>query len=61
MSSVTLGFEDQLWNMADKLRGNIENSEYKHVILEFIFLNFISDSFEERYEESMTEGEEYEE
>jgi type I restriction enzyme M protein len=35
--------------MADKLRGNIESSEYKHVILGLVFLKYISDSFYERY------------
>jgi len=49
MASINLGFEKQLWDMADKLRGNIESSEYKHVVLGLIFLKYISDSFEERY------------
>ena len=51
MASVKLGFENELWSMADKLRGNIESSEYKHVILGLVFLKYISDSFEERYNE----------
>lgn len=51
MATVNLGFEDQLWKMADKLRGNIESSEYKHVILGLVFLKYISDSFEERFNE----------
>ncbi len=51
MSSVILGFENKLWEMADKLRGNIESSEYKHVVLGLVFLKYISDSFLERYEE----------
>ena len=55
MSKVNLGFEDKLWEMADKLRGNIESSEYKHVILGLVFLKYISDSFLERYEEIKTE------
>jgi len=33
MAELQLGFENKLWEMADKLRGNIESSEYKHVIL----------------------------
>lgn len=33
MASVRLEFEKQLWEMADKLRGNIVSSEYKHVVL----------------------------
>lgn len=45
MSSVILGFENKLWEMADKLRGNIESSEYKHVVLGLVFLKYISDSF----------------
>lgn len=51
MADIQLGFEDKLWQMADKLRGNIESSEYKHVILGLVFLKYISDSFTERYEE----------
>ncbi|QMS84839.1 type I restriction-modification system subunit M [Candidatus Xianfuyuplasma coldseepsis] len=51
MAKVNLGFENKLWEMADKLRGNIESSEYKHVILGLVFLKYISDSFEERYNE----------
>lgn len=49
MAEVQLGFENKLWEMADKLRGNIESSEYKHVILGLVFLKYISDSFLERY------------
>ena len=49
MSDVHLGFENRLWEMADKLRGNIESSQYKHVILGLVFLKYISDSFIERY------------
>ena len=55
MSSVILGFENKLWEMADKLRGNIESSEYKHVVLGLVFLKYISDSFLERYEEIKVE------
>ena len=51
MSSVTLGFENKLWEMADKLRNQIEESQYKHVVLGLIFLKYISDSFLERFEE----------
>jgi type I restriction enzyme M protein len=54
MSTLSLGFENKLWEMADKLRGNIESSEYKHVILGLVFLKYISDSFTERYLELKT-------
>jgi type I restriction enzyme M protein len=33
MATVTLGFENQLWKMADGLRGNIESSEYKSLFI----------------------------
>lgn len=61
MATVTLGFEDQLWKMADKLRGNIESSEYKHVILGLVFLKYISDSFEYKYNELKEDGNGFEE
>jgi type I restriction enzyme M protein len=61
MANISLGFENQLWEMADKLRGNIESSEYKHVILGLIFLKYISDSFEEKYESLKAEGAGFEE
>src|SRR5687767_11548023 len=42
-----LGFEATLWATADKLRGNLDAAEYKHVALGLIFLKYISDAFEE--------------
>ncbi len=45
-----LGFEQTLWAAADKLRGNLESAEYKHVVLGLIFLKYVSDAFEERYD-----------
>jgi type I restriction enzyme M protein len=46
-NGATLNFEAQLWAAADKLRGHMDASEYKHVVLGLIFLKYISDSFEE--------------
>jgi len=37
VSTVNLGYENKLWDMADKLRNQIEPSEYKHVVLGLIF------------------------
>ena len=50
--------EDNLWDSANKLRGNVEPSEYKHVVLSLIFLKFASDKFEERRQELVDEGKE---
>src|SRR5208282_6370754 len=44
-----LGFEATLWATADKLRGNLDAGEYKHVVLGLIFLKYISDAFEEKH------------
>ena len=46
-NGATLDFQSQLWAAADKLRGHMDSSEYKHVVLGLIFLKYISDSFEE--------------
>jgi len=43
-----LGFEDTLWKAADKLRGSMDSSEYKHVVLGLVFLKYIDDAFGER-------------
>ena len=51
----TLGFEAQLWAAADKLRGNMEPSDYKHVALGLIFLKYISDAFEAKRAALLTE------
>lgn len=44
-----LGFEDKLWAAADKMRGHMDASEYKHVVLGLIFLKYISDTFQAKY------------
>ena len=59
--AVNLEFENKLWEMADKLRGNIQPSDYKDVILGLIFLKYISDSFEEKYNELIAAGDGFEE
>src|ERR1017187_8157897 len=46
-----LDFEAQLWAAADKMRGHMDASEYKHVALGLIFLKYISDAFEEKREQ----------
>jgi len=46
-----LNFEKELWAAADKLRGNIDVSEYKNIVLGLLFLKYISDAFIKRREE----------
>ena len=50
-NTASIGFEQQIWEAADILRGNMDAAEYKHVVLGLIFLKYISDKFEERYRE----------
>jgi type I restriction enzyme M protein len=47
-NGANLGFEEKLWQTADKLRNNMDAAEYKHVVLGLIFLKYISDAFEEK-------------
>ena len=47
--------EAQLWAAADKLRGNMEPSDYKHVALGLIFLKYISDAFEDKRADLLVE------
>lgn len=48
-NGANLGFEQKLWQAADKMRNNMDAAEYKHVVLGLIFLKYISDAFEERH------------
>ncbi|MDY4789752.1 MAG: class I SAM-dependent DNA methyltransferase [Bacteroidales bacterium] len=61
INSADIGFEDKIWKAADLLRGNLDASEYKSVVLGLIFLKYISDRFEIRYKELVEEGEGFEE
>jgi type I restriction enzyme M protein len=49
-NGANLGFEQTLWQMADKLRGDMDAADYKNVVLGLVFLKYISDAFQERYE-----------
>jgi len=50
--------EESLWQACDRLRGSVESSEYKHIVLGLIFLKFASDKFEQRRKELIEEGKE---
>ena len=56
-----IGFEETLWKAADKLRGSMDASEYKHVVLGLIFLKYISDKFETKFDALIEEGAGFEE
>ena len=49
--TISIGFEDKIWQAADVLRGNLNASEYEGVVLGLIFLKYISDRFETKYAE----------
>jgi len=50
-NGANLGFEEKLWKAADKMRGHMDPAEYKHVALGLIFLKYISDAFQEHYDQ----------
>ena len=60
-STSNIGFEKQIWDAACVLRGNIDASEYKSVVLGLIFLKYISDRFETKHQELVDEGAGFEE
>ena len=54
-TSANVGYEAELWQMADALRGSMDAAEYKHVVLGLIFLKYISDAFEELHAKLVAE------
>ena len=48
---TSIGFEDKIWKAADVLRGNLNAAEYEGVVLGLIFLKYISDKFDEMYQQ----------
>lgn len=60
-STAQIGFEKQIWDAACVLRGNMDASEYKTVVLGLIFLKYISDRFDEKYQQLVEEGDGFEE
>lgn len=56
--TTTKPMEEQLWDAANKLRGTVESSEYKHVVLGLIFLKFVSDKFEDQKAKLIADGKE---
>lgn len=52
--------ESILWDSANKLRGGLSAADYMHVVLGLIFLKYLSDKFNVRYQELLKEGKGYE-
>lgn len=59
--TANIGFEKQIWDAACILRGNMDAAEYKQVVLGLIFLKYISDKFDAKFQELVKAGEEFEE
>lgn len=55
--TISIGFEEKIWKAADILRGNLSASQYEGVVLGLIFLKYISDRFEQKFQE--LQGDEY--
>ena len=60
-NTADIGFDKQIWDAACVLRGNMDASEYKNVVLGLIFLKYISDRFDEKHRELVAEGDGFEE
>ena len=59
--TTATGLEDQLWLAADKLRGHMDAAVYKHTVLGLVFLKYVSDSFMDRHNELLNDGDGFEE
>ena len=53
--TISIGFEEKIWKAADVLRGNLKAAEYEGVVLGLIFLKYISDCFETKYQALLNE------
>ncbi|MFS1664578.1 type I restriction-modification system subunit M [Streptococcus sp. zg-JUN1979] len=60
-TSANIGFEKELWDAANSLRGHISAADYRKVIIGLIFLKYVSDSFTVKYNYLLKEGEGFEE
>ncbi|WP_413527618.1 type I restriction-modification system subunit M [Marinilactibacillus psychrotolerans] len=55
-TNVNVGFEKELWAAADAMRGHVSSSDYRKVVVGLIFLKYVSDAFEFRYQNLLAEG-----
>lgn len=61
VTEATGDFKKQIWDAACVLRGNLDAADYKNVVLGLIFLKYLSDRFEQRYQQLVEEGDGFEE
>lgn len=59
-NNANIGFEKQIWDAACVLWGHIPAAEYRNVIIGLIFLRYISNAFEKKYNELVEEGDGFE-
>ena len=59
-NNANIGFEKQIWDAACVLWGHITAAEYRKVIVGLIFLRYIGNAFEKRYNELVAEGDGFE-
>lgn len=53
---AVLGFEDKLWHAAELMRGKLPATQYRQVLMGLLFLRYVSDAFDKRYQELKAEG-----
>ena len=59
-NNANIGFEKQIWDAACVLWGHIPAAEYRKVIVGLIFLRYIGNAFEKRYNQLVAEGDGFE-
>lgn len=60
-TNANIGFEKELWATADAMRGHVSSSDYRKVVVGLIFLKYVSDAFENKYQELVAEDAGFEE
>ena len=59
-TNAKIGFENELWAAADAMRGNVSASDYRKIVVGLIFLKYVSDAFDFRYQELLNADDYYE-
>lgn len=59
-NNANIGFEKQIWEAACVLWGHIPAAEYRKVIIGLIFLRYVSNAFDKRYNKLVNDGDGFE-